>query len=155
MEYIPYTGKYEAKIDPKGRIVIPQSFRNMLGEEFKICLSFDQRCLYVMDNLQYKKSSYKLTKFKLSTEAIIAKRFHAYSFDVKPDKQGRIVIPPQLRNKVHFDIATPVSIVGSGLYVEVWLTSALDDDFDSVSEADTKKMMDNFSFGDDDESVEF
>ena len=43
-----FTGEYNHTIDQKGRLIIPNKFRNLLGEVFVITKSIDE-CLEIYD----------------------------------------------------------------------------------------------------------
>ena len=150
MAYNSYFGIYDAKLDPKCRIVIPQSFRNELGEEFRISLSFDGKCLYIMDNKKFNQTSYRLSKLSFDKYSKISRMFHAYAFTAKPDKQGRIVLPPQLRKKVNMDVGSQVNILGLGMYIEVWLSDAFDKDYEENTRENLEELKSCISLSDED-----
>ena len=125
MAYNSFTAQAETKLDNKCRIVIPPFYRDALGEEFKVSLGFG-KCLYIMENQSFDDISRQIAKLPLNSSAKIARRFNAFSFTAKTDKQGRVVIPPQLRRAVDLEIGEAIVLAGMGPYIEVWSQSEFD-----------------------------
>lgn len=119
MAYNSFTAQAETKLDNKCRIVIPAFYRDGLGEEFRISLGFD-KCLYIMETKVFNNVSRQISKLPLNSSAKLARRFNAFSFSAKTDKQGRVVLPPQLRKALGFEIGEPIVLAGMGPYIEVW-----------------------------------
>lgn len=119
MAYNSYTAQAETKLDNKCRIVIPAFYREQLGEEFRISLGFD-KCLYIMETKIFNSISRQISKLPLNSSAKLARRFNAFSFSAKTDKQGRVVLPPQLRKALGFEIGEQIVLAGMGSYIEVW-----------------------------------
>ena len=119
MAYNSFTAQAETKLDNKCRIVIPALYREGLGEEFRISLGFD-KCLYIMENKVFDTISRQIPKLPLNPSAKMARRFNAFSFSAKTDKQGRVVLPPQLRKALGFEIGESIVLAGMGPYIEVW-----------------------------------
>ena len=57
------TGYYENSIDAKGRLIVPQSFREQLGEEFVINRS-DTKCIRIYSREEYDKLYTNIAKAK-------------------------------------------------------------------------------------------
>ena len=153
MAFNSYTGIYEAKLDTKCRIVIPQSFRNELGEDFKIFLAFNRKCLYIMDNKKYNETSYKLSQLSFKRYSTMSKMIHGYCFSVKPDKQGRIVLPPQLRKRINLDVGSDVTILGLGMYIEIWQSEKYEQAFDEITPEDIEEVESYIDLSDREELV--
>lgn len=119
MAYNSFTAQAETKLDNKSRIVIPSFYREALGEEFRISLGFD-KCLYIMESKNFDHVSRQISKLPLNSSAKLARRFNAFSFIAKTDKQGRVVVPPQLRKALGFEIGESIVLAGMGPYIEVW-----------------------------------
>lgn len=140
-----YSGQLEVRVDSKGRIAIPSKQREILGEVFHISLSL-QNCLYIFDTETFKYISKQISAMPLSRSAKIARRFNAFSFEVKPDGQGRIVIPPLLRNKMKMETGDEIVVAGLGAYIEVWHK----EDWESAAELsgeESETYADFLSFG--------
>ena len=112
-------GGFDHKIDKKGRVFIPSTFREELGESFIICRGiFGKRCLCIYSAEQWKALVEKIGTLP-STRASAAKRFlYDGAFNVEFDTQGRILVPPTLREYAEFD--SEVHIIGMDTNLEIW-----------------------------------
>ena len=114
-----FLGEFEHIIDDKGRITIPAKFRGRLAAGLVITKGIDP-CLwlYPIDNwgdLAAKISALPRTDAK-------AREFRRQVFggaaDSVPDKQGRVNLPPYLRQYANID--NQAVIVGLHDYCEIW-----------------------------------
>ena len=115
-------GGFDHKIDKKGRVFIPSAFRDDLGESFIICRGiFRKRCLCVYSQTEWQKLVEKIEQLP-SMKASDVKRFlYDGAFNVEFDTQGRILVPPTLREQAGFD--SEVHIIGMASNVEIWDSS--------------------------------
>ncbi len=114
------TGYYENSIDAKGRLVVPRSFREQLGEDFVITRS-DTKCLRLYSREEYEKLYNRIqvakAEGKPGVQGLIMFFVNA-ARDAKCDSQGRLQIPPELRSKAGLDTETVT--VGCMDRVEIW-----------------------------------
>ena len=61
------TGEFNHSIDPKGRLIIPSKFRDILGEEFVITKGLDG-CLFLYPNNEWKIFEEKLRTLPLTNK---------------------------------------------------------------------------------------
>lgn len=109
-------GKYRHSVDPKGRLFVPAKLREELGEAFYVTLGLDQ-CLTVYtqaswDSLMQKCNSvpiYQYGKFRFLLANVTK---------CEPDKQGRFLLPQDLRN--YANITQNVVFIGQGTHAEIW-----------------------------------
>ena len=109
-------GKYEHTIDAKGRVFIPSKLREKLGKEFFVTISFEN-CLTIYSLDRWRKAEEKLEGLS-QTEQMDLRPLFSNAAPVELDAQGRIALTQNLRNKV--GIERDVTIVGTGLYVQIW-----------------------------------
>jgi MraZ protein len=114
-----FTGEYIHTIDEKGRITIPNIFRQELGERFYITRGFD-KCLHLYTIEEWQKFSDFLFNFSPTDEASINLRRFWFSGSVEGtwDKLGRVLIPLYLRE--YAELNGEVVIIGVGRYIEIW-----------------------------------
>ena len=113
-----FTGSYEHTVDAKGRLIVPSKFREELGEKFIITFGLDG-CLYMYPMNKWEDFVNKLSSLpggKQSRE--LQRYFLASAVESEIDKQGRTLIPAQLREKVN--IEKNVMIVGMMGKIEIW-----------------------------------
>jgi mraZ protein len=112
-------GEYQHSLDEKGRLIIPAKFREDLGENFVITRGLDN-CLFAYPLSQWKIIEDKVKELPTSqaeTRAFV-RMFFSGAVEAELDKQGRIVIPQQLRE--HARIDRDVYVIGVSTKVEIW-----------------------------------
>ena len=112
-------GKYNHTIDPKGRLSIPSKYREVLGDEFVVSKGMDG-CLYVYANDDWKVFEGKLASLPLMSEEArqFARFFLSGAQPVTVDKQGRILMPQDLRDFAGLE--KDVVLAGMGSRIEIW-----------------------------------
>lgn len=114
-----FIGEYQHNIDSKGRIIIPSKYREDLGEHFVLTKGLDE-CLFVYSYDEWKALEAKLATLPLTSKDARAfvRFFFAGATECEFDKQGRIVIPSNLRE--YAQIIKEAVIIGVANRLEVW-----------------------------------
>ena len=117
-----FRGNYTAKVDAKGRVKIPSSLLAELremGDEFYVTSEngdharvYPMRVWNEIEERLARLSSHNATKQKFLM------RTSYYGQAVKRDGQGRLLIPPVLREAA--DMKGEVDVLGRLTYLEVW-----------------------------------
>ena len=130
-----FMSEYNHTLDTKGRLIIPAKFREVLGEEFVISKGMDG-CLFVYANDDWNAFEQKLTSLPLINKEArqFARFFLAGPATVEVDKQGRILLPANLREYAGID--KEVVSVGVFSRVEIWSKERYleNNDFDDMDE---------------------
>lgn len=133
-----FMGEYNHTIDAKGRMIVPSKFREQLGNEFVVTKGLDG-CLFVYPNEEWHNIEEKFRTVPLTTKD--ARKFSRFFFagaaTCELDKQGRILIPPVLREFA--DLQKDVVSVGVLNRIEIWgkdnwLECNSYDDMDEIAE---------------------
>ncbi len=120
-----FVGEFETTIDGKHRLAIASDFRDQInpvedGENFILALGAD-RHLRLYPELYYRRL---LTEIKRSALPTLASNnlavFFATARIVKPDAQGRIVLPEKSMSRSM--IADKVTVIGNDDHMEIWPT---------------------------------
>ncbi len=114
-----FLGEYTHTIDDKGRLTIPAKFRGTLAAGLVVTRGFDQNLmLFPMDEWQL--LSGRIAERPMLDEGMRAFRRRVFSgaVDLVPDRQGRILLPPYLRQFA--DINGEAVIAGNFNYLEIW-----------------------------------
>ena len=112
-------GGYDHKIDKKGRVFIPSAFREDLGEKFIIAKGiFGKCCLTVYSMEEWNKLVEKIGTLPASKASGVKRFLYDGAFNVEFDTQGRILVPPTLREYAKFD--SEVHIIGMDNNIEIW-----------------------------------
>ena len=114
-----FLGTYTPRIDEKGRLILPAKFREDLAEGLVITKGQD-RCLYVFSMAEFTRLTEQLREAPLTARAArdYSRVFFSGATDEVPDKQGRVTIPPSLRDYAGLD--RDVAVVGANTRVEIW-----------------------------------
>jgi len=118
-----FLGEYTHTIDVKGRLTIPAKFRGLLAAGLVVTRGFDQNLmLFPLDGWQ--ELAQKISQRPLSDEDIrsFRRRLFSGAVDLTPDRQGRILLPPYLREFA--GINGEVVIAGMFNYLELWNSDA-------------------------------
>ena len=117
-------GTYSHSLDTKGRLIVPSAFRKDLGDSFVITKNLD-KCLAVYPDTEWAKLVEKMDALpKISSEAArkLRRFYFGNSVSMEVDKQGRVLIPGNLRE--YADLTKDVTLVGVDDHVEIWDTEA-------------------------------
>ncbi|MDD3853361.1 MAG: division/cell wall cluster transcriptional repressor MraZ [Syntrophomonadaceae bacterium] len=114
-----FLGEYQHSLDVKGRITIPSKFREQLLERFVATKGLDNCIfLYPMDEWQAIENKLKSLPFTRADVRSFARFFFSGASELEVDKQGRVVLPGNLRDYAGID--KDVVIIGVGTRVEIW-----------------------------------
>ena len=111
------TGEYQYTLDPKGRLNFPARLREELGDRFVVTKGLDG-CLFVYGMEEWKHILEKLKELPLSSARHLQRFLASGAAEVELDKQGRVMIPPNLRE--HAGLTKDVVIAGAGNRLEIW-----------------------------------
>ena len=115
-----FLGEYFHSLDLKGRVVMPSGFRRRLETGCVVAKGQDgQLVIFSADDFE-----------KKATEVIDApqdkggRRFARTVFggaDLQtPDKSGRVLVKPDLRQFAHLETSSEIAVIGVFDHVELW-----------------------------------
>ena len=114
-----FLGEYTHSIDDKGRLTVPAKFRGELATGLVVTRGFDTN-LMVFTLEGWNELAQKISQRPLSDPSTRAFRRRVFSgaIDLTPDRQGRILLPVNLR--VFAELASEAVIIGMYSYLEIW-----------------------------------
>jgi len=120
-----FLGTHTPRLDEKGRLFLPAKFRDRLASGLVVTKG-QERCLYVFPLDEFQSVAAEMQKGPTSSKAVrdYVRVFLSGAFDEVPDKQGRVTIPPPLRE--YAGLSRQCTVIGTGSRVEVWDTTAWD-----------------------------
>jgi MraZ protein len=114
-----FLGEFVHTVDEKGRLIIPARFRSDLDLGLVVTRGID-RCLAIYPMEEWKRLAKQVSDLPMTNRS--ARAFRRFVFasasDVALDKQGRVLIPPRLRDYAGLD--GEVVVAGLNTYIEVW-----------------------------------
>lgn len=129
-----FLGEFTHTIDSKGRLTIPAKFRGELAAGLVVTRGFDQNLmLFTLQGWQ--ELAERIAARPLADEDVRAFRRRVFSgaVDLEPDRQGRILLPPYLREFA--GIESDVIIAGVYNYVELWSADAWESVRDAINDS--------------------
>ena len=133
-----FMGEYNHTIDTKGRLIVPSTFREALGDTFVVTKGLDG-CLFVYDNQEWNAFEEKLKSLPITNKEArqFARFFLAGAAEVEVDKQGRILVPNILREFAQ--INKEVVLIGVASRIEIWSKERFEgitafEDMDEIAE---------------------
>lgn len=112
-------GEYQHSLDDKGRIIVPAKFREGLDGRCVVTRGLDQ-CLFLYPGAEWERLEEKLKQLPLTKgdARAFVRFFFSGATDVELDKQGRIMIPANLRE--YAGLTKDVVAIGVSTRVELW-----------------------------------
>jgi MraZ protein len=120
---VVFLGTYTPRLDDKGRLFLPAKFRDELAEGLVITKG-QERCLYVFSAAEFGRLTERLREAPLTAKGArdYSRVFFASAHDDIPDKQGRVTVPPGLREYAGLD--RDCVVIGANTRVEIWDAAA-------------------------------
>ena len=112
-----FFGRYDYTIDAKGRLNFPAKFRDAMGESF-VVLEWVDSCLFALPMEEVQRLADKLESDELMDSWAISGDLFSTACEVVPDKQGRILLPAELR--AYAGLEKDVTIIGNRNHAEIW-----------------------------------
>lgn len=117
-----FRGRFDYTIDEKGRTSLPAKFREVLSANYdeRLILTTFDNCLWAYPVKEWSVIEEKiaaLPQFKAEVKAL-QRVFVSGAVECPLDKQGRIVIPPTLRD--YAALKKDILFVGMTKRIEIW-----------------------------------
>jgi MraZ protein len=133
-----FLGTHTPHLDEKGRLFLPAKYREELAHGL-VLTKGQERCVYVFPEPEFTRITEALRTAPVTAKAVrdYSRVFFASASDEIPDKQGRITIPPALRE--YAALQKDCVVIGANTRLEIWDSAAwatyLDQQEDAFSEA--------------------
>lgn len=118
--HAPLMGTYYHNMDAKGRMAFPNKLREQLGVNFVITIGLEG-CLYVYSNEEWEKFTEQLRTLSGPVAKQAIRKYAANAVVAEADKQGRILIPQNLRE--HAGLDHDITVIGNLNRAEIWDTA--------------------------------
>ena len=136
-------GEYSHNIDVKGRVNFPAKLREDLGQRFIITKGLDD-CLFVYSAEGWAELERKIKELPMSKARDIQRYLFSGACEVEPDKQGRILIPANLREFAGLD--KDVLIIGASNRAEIWNKQKWENACSGLTSETIVQVMDELGF---------
>lgn len=117
-----FLGEYQHALDEKGRLILPSAFREHLDEGLVMTLGLD-RCVAIHPHADWQRVLAGLRNLRTTDreERKFARMVTSSAHAEELDRQGRVTIPPRLRE--YAGLRREVTVVGADFRVELWDTA--------------------------------
>jgi MraZ protein len=112
-------GTYTPRLDDKGRLFLPAKFRDQLSEGLVVTRG-QERCLTVWPRPEFEQVARQAQAAPVTDKGVrdYTRLLFAGASDDQPDKQGRLSIPPMLRE--YAALSRDVIVIGVVNRLEIW-----------------------------------
>ena len=114
-----FLGTHAPRLDDKGRIFLPAKFRDELAGGLVITKG-QERCLYVWPLEEFGRLTESMRNAPVTAKPTrdYMRVLFAGASDEVPDRQGRVTIPPALRD--YAGLNRDCVVIGANTRVEIW-----------------------------------
>ncbi len=137
-----FRGRFFNVMDDKGRITIPPRYREILKARHEQDLIVTNLDGYL---IAFPQSEWEAVEQKLSQLSILDKKFRSFqrffvsgASECPFDRQGRILLPPSLRDYAKLD--KDVVLAGAVRCFEIWDRTSWDQEMARIEELDTDEV---------------
>lgn len=110
-------GTYNHVMDSKGRMAFPNKLKDIIGDSFVITID-PSGCLYAYSNEEWEAFTEKVKELTGAAAKAAVRKLYANAVTVETDKQGRILIPQNLR--AYAGLEHDVTVIGNLNHAEIW-----------------------------------
>lgn len=136
-------GEYAHNLDPKGRVNFPAKLREGLGNKFILTKGLDG-CLFAYSEEEWQVLENKIRALPMSKSRNLQRFLFAGAVDVVPDKQGRVLIPANLRD--YACLSKDIMIIGASVRAEIWDKQRWEDNCNTITPDTMALAMDELGF---------
>lgn len=126
-----FLGTHTPRLDDKGRLALPARFRPDLEGGVVICKGHD-RCLFVYPLAEFARAAEALRNAPTTDRRVrdYSRVLFASASQEVPDAQGRVTVPPQLRQ--YAGLTKDSVVIGANTRIEVWDAGTWQDYLDAT-----------------------
>lgn len=132
-----FMGEFLHNVDEKGRVIIPAKFRDELGSSFIITRGLDKSLfVYPLEEWKLIEQNLKSLPFTKADARKFTRFFFSGAIESEVDKQGRVIIPNNLRS--YAELIKECVFIGVSNRVEIWGKEIWDSYYQDAEESFTE-----------------
>lgn len=114
-----FLGRHSHNLDEKGRLALPARYRDELRDGVVITRGFDN-CLLIYPMAAWTPLAERVSALSIGDPDVrlLRRMLFANATDVLLDRQGRILVPVELR--AHAGLEREAVVVGMHSFIEIW-----------------------------------
>ena len=118
-----FNSKYDCKLDPKGRLVLPAKIKSAIPEANGPVLMLriaEDGCIALYPMVEYRKLENQIKSLSINNpeQRKLQRLFFATSVEVELDNTGRFLIPKSYQ--AYAGLEKDVVVLGMGSRIEIW-----------------------------------
>jgi MraZ protein len=135
-----FKGTYHHRIDAKGRLPVPAAFRRSLGDESQVVVTLLDQCLAAYSPGEWARLEAQLAALPAFSKPVkaLTRLLASRAADCEIDVQGRILLPPSLRQAA--GLGRDAVVVGVLNRFEVWSPEGWD-----IFVRESERLLDDVS----------
>ena len=115
-----FTGAHRVRVDEKGRLAIPATFRKQLPEGSYVSVGLDRVLAIYPPEVWEALAAELRSPLQGPDQRALARTLYSLSNSFEPDGQGRITLSPESRRAAGIEAPATAVVIGSGSRVEIW-----------------------------------
>ena len=134
-----FAGSEQHALDEKGRLIVPARFRERLGKQFVVTIAQPEPCLALYPSATWAQfcSGLEAAPIKDARYRSIVRHLFAHTEEASCDSQGRMLVPPRLRE--YAAINRQVVSVGVFARIEIWAAERYE--YQAPAQDDVSKLI--------------
>ena len=142
-----FTGIYRHSIDSKGRLIVPSRLRDEIEDNTLALIAMPDGCIGMWSGEAWRTLEQRLIEQRRSSDLATRRairRMGALTLQEQVDSQGRITVPPDLREAA--EVEREVVIVGQYDHAEIWSLERWEQEQRSLDEEDPEAVTSRVTF---------
>ena len=116
-----FAGTNKLTMDDKGRLAIPARLRAQISDEYgkSVAITLGPECIEIYPVAVFRRVAESIPRIQDRAKRMLMMRlFVGYAVETEPDAQGRVLVPPALRELKKLE--GEVALVGQMDHFELW-----------------------------------
>jgi len=116
-----FAGSNRLTIDEKGRLAVPARVRAQLAEDYgkQVAITLGPECIEIYPSPVFRRMAESIQKIPDRNKRLVMQRlFIGHAVESELDGQGRVLIPPMLRERLK--LGSEVVLAGLNDHLELW-----------------------------------
>lgn len=136
-------GEYAHTLDPKGRMILPSRIRENMGDTFILTKGLDG-CVAAYTLNEWSEMELRVRQLPSAKSRTLKRFLFSSASEVTVDKQGRVLIPTNLRE--YANLSKNIVTNGNSTGIEIWDESRWKEVCESLTQESIAEAMDELGF---------
>ena len=129
-----FHGQYLHRVDPQGRVAVPARFREVFRAGIYLTKGLDP-CVWAFSLQSWEAWSGTIAAMSPTRRQarVLRRMVFGGAYDLQLDRQGRVLVPPPLRQ--YANLTDEVMLIGAGNFLELWDRRRWEEELPHLEEA--------------------